>query len=123
MVASVFTYSLNRFLASTVTENRTLSHPIAAESYNVYVAGDARSHLGDDGAAYGARVAPAISPTSRFRVRQEPLEMLHQVVIARRAAVFQQILADLLKGQFTGRRHLGRTNLTRHTRGRLQAGR
>jgi hypothetical protein len=44
-------------------------------------------------------------------------------VIARRAAVLQQILADLLKGQFTGRRHLGRTNLTRHSCDQLRAGR
>lgn len=51
-----------------------------------------------------------MQPTSRLRVRQEPLEVLHQVVIARRAPVFQQVVANLLERQLTGRRHLGRTD-------------
>lgn len=36
--------------------------------------------------------------------------MLHQVVIPRRAPVFQQVIANLLQRQLSGSRHLGRTD-------------
>lgn len=46
-----------------------------------------------------------VAPTSRLRVRQKSLKVLHQIVVTRRAAVFQQIIPDLVQGQLTGRRH------------------
>lgn len=86
MVARVLTYSLNRFLASTVTRKRTLH----CAGFRI-AAGSAESpvclhHVGREpdtsrtrrvlGVA-NAIVAADIQPTSRFRVGQEPLEMLH----------------------------------------------
>lgn len=77
----------------------------------VYVSSNTRirghSHLVQRGATVITRDAPEIQPTSCLRIRQESSEMLHQIVIARRTSIFQQIIANLLERQFTGRRHLG----------------